>query len=106
MPHDEKEINRKTSYRLDGMAHYKESLKNLRKDKDREERYKHKLCLYCFHFRRYLVAGAAMTESDCKSCKISMLFGSTANDALCPKCSDFLECCIRCGADRELKIRK
>ena len=72
-------------------------------DADKTQRLSEQECIVCFYNTK--IGGAAMTDSPCGLCEVTMHFGSTNVDRLCTNCSINHRLCKHCGADIELKGR-
>lgn len=74
-------------------------------DTKREKRLAAHECQYCYYLAGR-VGGAAMTQSNCRSCNVEHWNSSTCTDEFCEACAKKFGICRHCGADLDLKTRK
>ena len=60
------------------------------------------LCPACHYIDKSIIAGAAMTDSNCQICGNVTHFSSTATDRLCLPCGQSEKLCIRCMSELDL----
>lgn len=80
-----------------------ESYFKITTDSDKVKRLAEQECIICYYNAK--IGGAAMTNSQCGLCDVTMNFGSTNVDVLCDACSKAHSLCKHCGADMNYKNR-
>lgn len=80
--------------------------KAFQKDAEKDKRLKQSLCAVCFYLRGTIVAGAALTESNCQICGNATYFGSTHTDRLCLGCAEQHKLCKQCLSTINLKDKR
>ena len=75
-------------------------------DSERKERLKQSLCKYCFYLQGEVIAGAAITKTNCVICEDVLTFGSTSTDKICTKCAKKYRLCRHCLSDIDFKTRR
>ena len=88
-------------------GYYQDTLKRslmLLQDPFKKERIEKQECRMCFYSSK--IGGACMTYYNCKNCGEELLSGSTHTNKLCKKCAKELSCCLDCGGDIDMKIRR
>lgn len=81
-----------------------ELAKRIIEDTEKAKRIAKQNCKRCFYGSRF--GGQAITEQPCMCCHKSMMYGSTATDALCMDCAKENALCKCCGGDIELRARR
>lgn len=99
----EEDISRTTFFNKKYLDELIETVKEYTDGVNKDIRLAESKCEMCFYFRRSTIAGAAMTESNCRLCDTMMMFSSTNTDHLCDICAKTHKLCKHCGGNVNIK---
>lgn len=101
-------IQQKTSIAEEGIHRYYQMLRNYEFNDKWAERAKRRECPFCFFFKSKGMGVDTKFSWTCACCDaMTESYGREDHRPLfCASCADVYDICVKCGADRELAVRK
>lgn len=101
---DPSQIETKNAANLHRIQYYRNWLRLIDLDPNKQERRDSQKCVVCFYSQT--VSGASTTDRQCAFCNNVITSGNTNVNVLCSGCAGQTGLCRQCGGDMEMKNRR